>query len=136
MTTALLTADPSPYGLIERLHDVDAAVVRRAVRFVEANAHRPIGISDIAAAAGVGPRALQLAFRRHADTTPWAYVRSVRLDRAHRELKAADSRQATVLAIALRWGFSNRSRFSSEYRTVYGETPAATLRQPPHGARR
>jgi transcriptional regulator GlxA family with amidase domain len=129
MTSAVMaTPVTSPYELMERCGEAEVAVLRRAVEYVKMCAHRPIGISDIAAAAGVGPRALQLAFRRYADTTPWAYVRSVRLDRAHRELLTADPRRDTVLAIALRWGFSNRSRFSAEYRAVYGETPAATLR--------
>ncbi|MFL6027020.1 MAG: helix-turn-helix transcriptional regulator [Friedmanniella sp.] len=129
MTSAAMTrTNSSPYDLIQRCGEAEAAVLRRAVQYVKLCAHRPIGISDIAAAAGVGPRALQLAFRRYADTTPWAYVRSVRLDRAHRDLLAADPRRDTVLAIALRWGFSNRSRFSAEYRAVYGETPATTLR--------
>jgi transcriptional regulator GlxA family with amidase domain len=129
MTSAAMSpAVQSPYDLIERCGLAEAAVLRRAVQYVKLCAHRPIGIGDIAAAAGVGPRALQLAFRRYADTTPWAYVRSVRLDRAHHDLEAADPRRDTVLAIALRWGFSNRSRFSAEYRAAYGETPAATLR--------
>lgn len=116
------------YALIERCRQARASVLRRAVRFVEQSAHQPIGLPDIAAAAGVGPRALQLAFRRYADTTPWAYVRSVRLDRAHHDLRAADPRRETVVGIAARWGFSNRSRFAAEYRAVYGETPATTLR--------
>lgn len=123
-------ADPrtSPDELIGRCADADVDVLRRAVRFVDLSADRPIGITDIAAASGVGPRALQLAFRRYADTTPWSYVRSVRLHRAHRDLQAADAGRDTVLAIALRWGFTNRSRFAAEYRAAYGETPAVTLR--------
>ena len=118
----------SPDELIGRCAEAEVDVLRRAVRFVDLTADRPIGITDIAAASGVGPRALQLAFRRHAGTTPWSYVRSVRLHRARRDLQAADPGRDTVLAIALRWGFSNRSRFSAEYRAAYGETPAATLR--------
>lgn len=121
----------SPRELIERCNRVESEVLRRAVEYVSLSAHRPIGIDDIAAAAGVGPRALQLAFRRYADTTPWAYVRSVRLDSAHRDLQLADPRRDSVVAIASRWGFSNRSRFSAEYRAVYGETPADTLRGRP-----
>jgi AraC-like DNA-binding protein len=127
--SAVARSRPSPGELIERCTDAEAAVVRRAVRYVELSAHRPIGIPDIAAASGVGPRALQLAFRRYADTTPWSYVRSVRLERAHRDLEAAHAGADTVLAIASRWGFSNRSRFAAEYRAAYGETPAATLRR-------
>lgn len=108
----------------------EAGVLQLAVDYIQANAHRPIGLADIAAASNRGPRALQLAFRRAADTTPWAYVRSVRLARAHRDLVRADSRRETVLSVARRWGFTNRSRFSAEYRTAYGEPPGATLRRP------
>ena len=118
----------TPREVIERCNRAEVDVLRRAVAYISVSADRPIGINDIAAAAGVGPRALQLAFRRHAGTTPWAYVRSVRLDSAHHDLQLADPRRDTVMAIASRWGFSNRSRFSAEYRAVYGEGPAETLR--------
>jgi transcriptional regulator GlxA family with amidase domain len=132
-TPSLLPTAPGsaapPDELIGRCAGADVDVLRRAVRFVDLTADRPIGITDIAAASGVGPRALQLAFRRYAGTTPWSYVRSVRLHRAHRDLQAADPGRDTVLAIALRWGFTNRSRFAAEYRAAYGETPAVTLRR-------
>ncbi|MEU7612530.1 hypothetical protein [Micromonospora sp. NPDC049204] len=45
------------------------------------------------------PRALQLAFRRHHDTTPMRYVREVRLERAHRALRAADPTTGATVAI-------------------------------------
>ncbi len=51
---------------------------------------RDIGLSDIAAAVGVTPRSVQYTFRRHLGTTPLEYLRRVRLDRAHRDLQAAD----------------------------------------------
>jgi transcriptional regulator GlxA family with amidase domain len=107
-----------------------AEVLRQAVQYIEENAHRAIGIADIASACHRGPRALQLAFRRGADTTPWAYVRSVRLNRARWDLLRGDPGSETVFAVANRWGFTNRSRFSAEYRAVYGEAPGATLRRP------
>lgn len=108
--------------------DAHNDVLRQAMRFIEENAHRPIGIADIAAACDRGPRALQLAFRREAGTTPWAHVRSVRLSRARQDLLTGDPSTETVFAVAHRWGFTNRSRFSAEYRAAYGEAPGATLR--------
>lgn len=123
-------ADLTPPAWLEGPNGTQAAVLRQAVVFIEENAHRSIGIADIAAACHRGPRALQLAFRRGADTTPWAYVRSVRLARARRDLVMGDARTETVSAVAHRWGFTNRSRFSAEYRAVYGEAPGATLRRP------
>ena len=121
-----LTATPPRLRAVPGFDDV----VGRAVAFIEANAHRPIGLTDIAAACHRGPRSLQLAFRRGANTTPWTYVRAVRLARAHRDLLLGSPEEDTVVAVAVRWGFTNRSRFSAEYRAAYGEPPGATLRAP------
>ncbi|WP_433652462.1 helix-turn-helix transcriptional regulator [Micromonospora zamorensis] len=86
-------------------------------------------MAEIAAAAGVHPRALQFAFRRHLDTAPTNYVRKVRLDRAHRDLQNADpSTGVTVTMIANRWGFTHLGRFSADYRSAYGISPSRTLR--------
>jgi transcriptional regulator GlxA family with amidase domain len=102
--------------------------VRRAVAFVDAHAHEPVTLSDIAHAAHVGPRALQLAFRRHRDQTPLEYLRQVRLHRVRNDLRDGDPTQGdTVAAIAARWGFTHRGRFSVAYRQAYGESPARTL---------
>jgi transcriptional regulator GlxA family with amidase domain len=53
----------------------------------------------------------------------------VRLQRAHRDLQAADPTDGTtVAAVAAPWGFANPVRFSGDYRAVYGRNPAHTLR--------
>ncbi|MBX7268110.1 AraC family transcriptional regulator [Micromonospora sp. Llam7] len=103
------------------------AVLRRATAFIDEHADRDIGAADIAAAAQVSLRALQLAFRRHLDTTPMAHLRRVRLDRAHRDLLVADPRLDTVSAIASRWGFLSHSRFTARYHATYGMPPSRTL---------
>ncbi|WFE44038.1 helix-turn-helix transcriptional regulator [Verrucosispora sp. WMMD1129] len=103
------------------------ATLRRATAFIEEYADRDIGAADIAAAAQVSLRTLQLAFRRHLDTTPMAHLRRVRLDRAHRDLVQADPRQETVSAIASRWGFLSHSRFTARYHATYGFPPSRTL---------
>ncbi len=103
------------------------AVVRRAVDFIDANAERDLTMSDIAAAAGIGPRGLQAAFLRHQDSTPPAYVRRVRLDRAHRELVDTDpADRDTVPAVAARWGFPRLSAFVTAHQQVYGCPPGQT----------
>lgn len=107
---------------------VESALLRRAMSFIDENAHREITLNDIAAAVNVTPRSVQYAFRRHLGTTPLEYLRRVRLDRAHRELKAADPRSDTVMAIAGRWGFTHAGRFSGVYKRTYGTAPSETLR--------
>ncbi|WP_310376375.1 AraC family transcriptional regulator [Catenuloplanes atrovinosus] len=114
----------------EDSQDAHPASLRRATAFIDENAHRPISPADIAAAARITIRAVQLAFRRHLDTTPTEYLRRVRLHHAHRELLAADpGTGVTVGAVATRWGFANHSRFSAEYRATYGVLPSHTLRR-------
>lgn len=109
---------------------VGSMVVRRAVAYIETYAGMNISPADIAAAAHITVRGLQYAFRRHLDTTPMAYVRRVRMDRAHRDLVAADpARGDTVTAIATRWGFLHQGRFVANYRRQYGRTPGQTLRE-------
>ncbi|TQS45153.1 helix-turn-helix transcriptional regulator [Cryptosporangium phraense] len=103
--------------------------VRRAVAFIEANPHVDVSVADIAQASHVGVRALQNAFRRHLDTTPMAYLRRVRLDRAHRDLLAGDPALTTVAKVAARWGFADHSRFTAAYRDAYGCPPSVTLRR-------
>lgn len=100
--------------------------VRRALAFIEENAHLPITIDDVAAAVFISTRGLQYAFRRALDSTPTAALRRARLEGAHRELMAGTS--APMFEIARRWGFAHPSRFAAAYREVYGVLPSATLR--------
>ncbi|WP_211298612.1 helix-turn-helix transcriptional regulator [Kineococcus rhizosphaerae] len=130
-TSALTTFANSTQsgGYLPGPGSVAPATVRRAVAHVDAHAAEPITLHDIAAAAGVGARALQLAFRTHLGVTPTAYLRRVRLENAHRELQAADpTGRATVAAIAARWGFVRPDRFARAYREAFGVAPSLSLR--------
>ncbi len=128
----LVTFPNDAIDVPERRDGNDARAVsalRRAVAFIDSNAELDIGIGDIAAAAGVSRRTIQLAFRRHLDTTPTAYLRRVRLDGAHRELLGTQPDQLTVTEVAYRWGFSSPSRFAERYRAAYGVSPSESLRR-------
>jgi transcriptional regulator GlxA family with amidase domain len=100
-------------------------LVRRAQRFLEDNAANAIALADMARAAGVSARALQLAFRRFRDTTPMAQLRGLRLERARRAL--ADGCSVTSGAAAQ--GFGSLSRFENNYKARFGEPPSETLRR-------
>jgi AraC-like DNA-binding protein len=105
------------------------ATVRRAAAFIDANAGQSVTVTEIAAAAGVTARALQYAFPRHYGTTITGYLHRVRLERAHRQLQAADpTTGATVAEIAHRWGWASPSNFATAYRKQYGVPPSHTLR--------
>ncbi|MFE2876447.1 AraC family transcriptional regulator [Streptomyces roseus] len=126
LTTFPNTAHPVPVPADTR--DATSETVRRAVAFIESAPDAGIGLTEMAAAAGVTPRALQYAFRRHAGTTPTAYLRRVRLDLAHADLLAGDPADGVgVAAIAHRWGFHHLGRFAAAYRAAYGHAPSRTL---------
>ncbi|MFC9266197.1 helix-turn-helix transcriptional regulator [Streptomyces zhihengii] len=110
--------------------DSGPQTLERAIAFIADNAQHDITLADIAAAVCVTPRAVQYAFRRHAGTTPLGYLRRVRLAHAHSDLVAATP-DASVLAIATKWGFAHQGRFAAAYRAAYGNAPSATLRAGP-----
>ncbi|MFG1992022.1 AraC family transcriptional regulator [Actinoplanes sp. NPDC048988] len=102
--------------------------IRRVTDTVNERPERPFTVAELAAAGHLSVRSLQDGFRRHLGLTPMAYVRQVRLGRAHAILKRAAYGEVTVAAVAHRCGFAHLGRFSSEYRARYGESPSDTLR--------
>lgn len=86
----------------------------------------PIVIADVADAAGVTARSLQLSFKRQFGISPLHYLRKLRLDLAHYELLNAAPGKP-VSEIAYQVGFSHLGRFSIAYRKRFGEKPSETL---------
>ena len=85
-------------------------------------------VHEVSELTGVSVRALQEGFRRQLGTTPMEYVRSCRLEAAHRALRAADPSEASVTDLATAAGFTHLGRFSVDYRKRFGCSPSATLR--------
>ncbi len=129
LVAALLEAFPGrPAPRAER-HPLGAeSWLRRALTYIDDNAHRDIALLDIAVAARVSPRTLQAGFRRHLGTTPLEQLRTVRLVAVREELLAAEpGTRGTVARIARQWGFTHLGRFAAAYRERFGETPRMTL---------
>ncbi|MDT5147095.1 MAG: hypothetical protein QOC58_1740, partial [Mycobacterium sp.] len=121
--SAVRTADACSSG------DVRPPAVRRAIAYLEDAAAEDVRISDVAAAARLSTRALQDAFRRYLDTTPMSYLKSIRLARAHADLRQASVEGGTTVAdVAYRWGFGNLGRFAADFRREFGRSPSEVLR--------
>ena len=103
---------------------LSSGVVRTVVELVEAAPESHYTLSDLARMANVSTRTLQAAFQRELETSPTAYVRQVRLDRARYDLQL---RRGLVSDVAYHWGFTNLGRFASWYHERFGEMPSATL---------
>ncbi len=102
------------------------AHVGRVMDYIEANADLPLTAARLVAVSGTGASALYGAFRRHCGLSPLGYLRALRLGRVRAELKRAEP-GCSVTSTALKWGFTHLGRFSSHYRSAYGETPSQTL---------
>ena len=105
----------------------------RIIKTVEdhlwSDAENRLYVSDLCSAAGVSERTLQYAFYEVLGTTPMAYIKIVRLHQARAELRAASSRDTTVSAIALNWGFWHFGDFSQAYKKCFQEMPSETLKK-------
>jgi AraC-like DNA-binding protein len=101
--------------------------IRQAIDLLRSQPEEPITIAKLADITRVSERSLQAGFRRYVGVSPTSYLRQVRLDRAHEELRHADPAQTTVADIAHRWGFRHLGRFSGTYRARFGVSPSQTL---------
>jgi len=100
--------------------------VRRAEDYIRDNLDNPVSLEDVANAAGVTSRALQLGFRSFRNTSPMALLRAERLRKVHEELMAG-APGSTVTEVATRWGFAHLGRFAQAYKDKYGQSPSKTL---------
>ncbi|MBM2620845.1 AraC family transcriptional regulator [Actinoplanes sp. LDG1-06] len=127
MTALLYTADhPYRESLLRPEAPAKPRFVREAVDAMRAEPEHPYTVALLARIAGVSVRSLQHGFRGHLGMSPLAYLRRVRLDRVHDQLRSGDG--VTVAEAAHRWGFTHLGRFAHEYASVYGETPSTTAR--------
>lgn len=88
----------------------------------------PLTIGDLAARCGLGLRALQKNFLRNFDTTPLAFLRELRLEKARRLLQDEEA-PCSVTAAALEAGFAHLGRFAAHYHRKFGEAPSATAKR-------
>lgn len=103
--------------------DNSPALLRRAIAYIDDNAHTDIAVTDIASAVGLTPYSLLRLFRQHRDCAPMQYVRRVRLHHARVDLESGLDDAVTVSEVAHRWGFGNVGRFAMEYQQTYGRRP-------------
>jgi transcriptional regulator GlxA family with amidase domain len=113
-----------------------AAMMRRLEKFLEASRDRTLHLTDLCAAAAASDRTLRILCQDHLGMSPTRYLWLRRMHLARRALRMADPTRATVTEIATSCAFWELGRFAVSYRSLFGETPSATLRRPPEDPRR
>jgi AraC-like DNA-binding protein len=100
-----------------------ADLVPQAREFMAAHMASEINAEDIARALGVSYRVLHYAFRDAVGVSPYRYFLTEKLHAARRILKSAD---ASVSKACASYGFASPSRFSQQYKRLFGELPSET----------
>ncbi len=91
-----------------------------ALRFIRANAERPIMVGDVVAATGVSRRTLESRFSRKVGLSLHEQIRKAHFDLATRMLRSGD---LSLNEIAQRSGFRSASSMVTLFKETYGQTP-------------
>ena len=134
----LLSADAERPVSIRRQHH--QLVIHRFLELIRAQPPEPLLMANIDRQLRVAGRTLRGACRDILGVSPGQYVMLRRMQMARCALQKADPAVARVTDIATEYGFWELGRFSVNYRQLFGESPAATLKggqrsmssDPPH----
>lgn len=93
----------------------------RAKAYVEEHSAEDLSVGDVAAAVGISESLLFRIFREEEHTTPFDFLRSVRMKNAKELL--IGSKRLRVAEIAARTGFSDAAYFCKVFKAETGMTP-------------
>lgn len=114
----------APQGVIARKSTLTSAVddpdVAETMRYIHANAGRPISINDIARVAAVSRRQLERRFRATLGRSIHDELHRCRMDRAQRLLLDTG---LTLPQVSLACGFTSPAYFSTVFKRDAGQTP-------------
>lgn len=105
-------------------------IMRRFHRLLEARPDGALYLPAVCETIGVTERTLRRCCHEQFGMGPMRFLLLRRMHLARRALRAADPSAANVTAIAMQFGFWELGRFAVAYRSLFGEPPSATLRQP------
>jgi AraC-like DNA-binding protein len=108
-----------------------AALAKRFEEAVEANLDRSLFSGELSRMIGVSERSLRKLCQEQMGISPLRFLALRRLHLARRALLRADRRTASVTEIAMEHGMWELGRFAVTYRSLFGESPSATLRRRP-----
>jgi AraC-like DNA-binding protein len=104
----------------------------RARDLADSRFAEPLGVDDMARAAGLSPAHFSRMFRRTFGETPHAYLLTRRLERAAALLRTTDR---SVAEICMAVGLSSVGSFTSSFTRLYGTSPTGyRARFPPAAA--
>jgi AraC-like DNA-binding protein len=106
-----------------------AAMAKTFEAVIEANFDRPLFISNLCRIVDVSERTLRNICREQLGMSPHRFLALRRLHLARQALLRSDQYSATVTGIAMSHGVWELGRFAVAYKSLFGESPSATLRR-------
>lgn len=94
----------------------------RAKDLADARFAEPLGVDDLARAAGLSRAHFSREFRAAFGTSPHAYLLTRRLERAAAMLRTTDN---SVAEICLAVGLTSVGSFTTSFKRAFGKTPTA-----------
>jgi AraC-like DNA-binding protein len=94
----------------------------RARDLADARYAEPLGVDDLARAAGLSRAHFSREFRREFGMSPHAYLLTRRLERAAALLRTTDH---SVAEVCLDVGLRSVGSFTTSFKRAYGQTPTA-----------
>jgi AraC-like DNA-binding protein len=109
-----------------------AAVMVRFEELLEKRIDRKLDMARLCAELGVAERTLRMCCDEFLGISPTRYMLLQRMNRARVALQRADPSKSSVAEVARNHQFVELGRFSVTYRSIFGESPSATLHRDPH----
>jgi len=131
MVGCLAVAAPAAARRQSRWH---SRVMTRFENYLAARQCESIYLPEVCSAVGVSERTLRSYCHDAFGMGPIRYLWLRRMHLARRALLQADPVSASVTKVATDYGFWELGRFSVEYRSLFGESPSASLQRSTQGA--
>ena len=103
-------------------------ILLHAREYFEKHEGYPVRLAEVCQAVGVSQRALQVAFAEGLGISPMRYLKLRRLQAVRERLMRTSVDEMTVTLAAREAGFVDLSRFSRDYRNLFGHLPSETRR--------
>ena len=85
-----------------------------------------ISVAEVCRQTGASRRSLECIFQSILGMGPGAYIRNLQLNRVRRDLLSGDQEAVSIGEIAAQYGVWHWSRFSQNYKLLFGELPSQT----------
>ncbi len=125
---AVLSADSKVEEVRGNWWRNEKRIVDLAEDFFAMAAGGPLSLADLCRASGVSKSTLYRAFANVCGMPPLAYFYKRRLTAARSHLLRSRPRNGGVTQAVMASGLSDLSRFSIDYRRLFGESPSVTLK--------